>query len=138
MPRVLVVDDQAHVRAAISVALKACGFDVVAADNGRAGLSELGKSPFDLAMVDIYMPGMDGVQLIKALRKHTPNLPIVAMSGVLYRDSGRTALDILPLSPEMAGVVALEKPFRPKDLLRVVESAMNSAAVAENVAENVA
>ena len=68
MPRVLIIDDQPHVRAAISVALKANGYEVVAVESGRLGLIELNKTvfdltPFDLVIVDIYMPDMDGVKL---------------------------------------------------------------------------
>jgi CheY-like chemotaxis protein len=66
--RVLVVDDQPHVRAAIVAALKELDCDVVAVDSGRAGMDALEGASFDLAMVDIYMPQMDGVQFIKMLR----------------------------------------------------------------------
>jgi CheY-like chemotaxis protein len=130
MPRVLVVDDQAHVRAAICVALRSSGFEVIAVESGRLGLSELEKSSLDLAMVDIYMPEMDGVQFIKALRQRLPKLPVIAMSGVVYSSSGRTALDVLPMSPDLAGVVSLQKPFRSKQLLQAVEKAIGTAAAA--------
>ena len=101
MPRVLVIDDQPHVRATISIALKANGFDVVAVESGRLGLIELNKTAFDIplfdvAIVDIYMPDMDGVTLIKAMREYAPKLPIIAISGALFHETGRTVLDILP------------------------------------------
>jgi CheY-like chemotaxis protein len=127
MPRVLVIDDQPYVRATIVVALKANGFDVVAVESGRLGLLELEKSPFDLAMVDIYMPGMDGVKLIKALRERTPNLPIIAMSGVFLRPSGRAVLDVLPTAPDLSDIVCMTKPFRPEQLLHAVQKAIGVA-----------
>jgi CheY-like chemotaxis protein len=111
MPRILVIDDQPHVRAAISVVLPAKGFEVVAVESGRLGLAELNKSIdtalFELAIVDIYMPEMDGVTLIKALRKCTPNLPVIAISGVMLRGSGRTVLDILPMASSLTGITCL-------------------------------
>ena len=133
MPRLLVVDDQVHVRAAITVALRANGFDVVAVESGRLGLVELNKMPFDsppfdLVIVDIYMPEMDGVTLIKAIRERTPNLPIIAISGMLYPVSGRSVLDHLSMAPHLSGITYLQKPFRPKDLLQATQKAIGVAA----------
>jgi CheY-like chemotaxis protein len=124
MPRVLVIDDQPYVRATIAVTLKANGFDVVAAESGRMGLNKVENSHFDLVIVDIYMPEMDGVALIKALRQHDPRLPIIAMSGVMFRSTGRTVLDILPMAPDLSDIVCLQKPFRPNELLQAAQNAM--------------
>jgi CheY-like chemotaxis protein len=133
MPRVLIIDDQSHVRAAISVTLQANGYEVVAVESGRLGLIELNEAvfnitPFDLVIVDIYMPDMDGVKLIRAVRERTPELPIIAISGALFRDSGRTVLDILPKSPHLAGITYLQKPFRPKELIQAIHGAIGVAA----------
>jgi CheY-like chemotaxis protein len=67
---------------------------------------------------------MDGVKTIKALREKSPNLAVIAISGVLMRASGRTALDFLPMAPNLSGVVCLQKPFRPPDLLKAVDAAL--------------
>ena len=123
MPRILVIDDQSHVRAAIMIALQAKGFDVVAVESGPLGLREFETSHFDLAIVDIFMPGMDGTKLIKALRERGQNLPVIAISGVLLRASGRTALDFLPMVPELSDVICLQKPFRPGELLQAIQKA---------------
>jgi CheY-like chemotaxis protein len=133
MPRVLVIDDQADVRETISIALKAKGFDVVAVESGRLGLIELNKTLFDvplfdLAIVDIYMPEMDGVKLIKAMRERTPNLPVIAISGVFLPASGRTVLDILPTAPNLSGITCLQKPFRPQELLQAIQKVIGVAA----------
>ena len=133
MPRVLIIDDQPHVRAAISVALKANGYEVVAVESGRLGLIELNKivfdiTPFDLVIVDIYMPDMDGVTLIKAMRERTPKLPIIAISGALLRGTGRTVLDVLSKAPHLAGVTLLQKPFRPRELMQAIHNSIGVAA----------
>jgi CheY-like chemotaxis protein len=133
MPRVLVIDDQPHVRATISIALRANGFDVVAVESGRLGLIELNKTVsdaplFDVVIVDIYMPDMDGVTLIKAMREHVPKLPIIAISGALFRDTGRTVLDILPKAPHLSGITCLQKPFRPNELVQAIQNAIGVAA----------
>ena len=78
-------------------------------------------------IADLFMPGIDGVTLIKALRKRNPGFPVIAMSGVLLGTSGRTALDHLPNISELADVICLQKPFRPNDLLQAVAAALARA-----------
>jgi CheY-like chemotaxis protein len=129
VPHILVIDDQKHVRTAIVVALQAKGFDVLGAESGESGLTKFEQSAFDLVIADIFMPGVDGVTLIKALRKRHPGLPVIAMSGVLLDGSGRTALDHLTKIPELADVICLQKPFRPRDLLQAVAAALAAGAV---------
>jgi CheY-like chemotaxis protein len=133
MQRILVIDDQSHVRAAICVTLQANGFDVVAVESGRLGLIELDKTAFDIPLfdvviVDIYMPEMDGVTLIKAMRQRVPKLPIIAISGALLPGTGRTVLDILTQAPHLAGITFLPKPFRPKELMRAIHDTIGVAA----------
>jgi CheY-like chemotaxis protein len=128
MPRILVIDDQPHVRAMISVALEAHGIDVVAVESGRSGLREIGRSNFDLAIVDIFMPEMDGVKLIKSLRERIPDLPVIAISGEFLRPTGRNVLNILPMAPALTGITCLAKPFRPRELLAAIQTTIGAAA----------
>jgi CheY-like chemotaxis protein len=126
--RILVIDDQTPVRTAIVLALQAKGFDVVAAESGQLGLTKFEQSKFDLAIADLFMPGIDGVTLIKALRQRDPRLPVIAMSGVFLGASGASALDHLPSISELADVVRLQKPFRPNELLEAVAAALGAGA----------
>jgi CheY-like chemotaxis protein len=128
MRRILVIDDQQQVRVSIEIALQSNNFEVVSVGSGREALREFEKSSFDLAIVDIYMPDMDGVALIKALRQRNPILPIVAISGIPLSASGRTTLDLLPNVPNLSNVVRLKKPFRPNELIQAVQSAIDVAA----------
>jgi CheY-like chemotaxis protein len=128
VPRILVIDDQSHVRAAIVLALQAKGFDVVGAESGQSGLTKFEQSEFDVVIADIFMPGIDGVTLIRALRKRNPGFPVIAMSGVLLGTSGRTALDHLRNISELSDVICLQKPFRPNDLLQAVAAALAAGA----------
>jgi len=125
--RILVIDDQSQVRAAVSLALRAKGFDVVTAENGYAGLRTFKASRFDLVIADIFMPEMDGVKLIKALRERNPDLPVIAVSGVHLHGSERTALDLFPLA-HLSDVVCLQKPFGPAELLQAIAQATEKAA----------
>jgi CheY-like chemotaxis protein len=128
MPRVLVADDQRHVRGAIVLALEANGFSVATAENGTDALKLFQASKFDLVVVDIYMPGIDGVKLIKAMRARDPAIAVLAISGIHLRASGRTALDLLPLDRGIAAIATLQKPFRSSQLLRAIKIAFDLAA----------
>jgi DNA-binding response OmpR family regulator len=116
MPRVLVVDDQSDVRTMVSIVLRINGFEIVEAASAAAALKAFGDTSFDLAIVDIFLQGANGSDLIGTLRARVPGLPIVAISGM-------TALDFLSDSPELSDVVCLQKPFRPPDLMRAIEAA---------------
>jgi CheY-like chemotaxis protein len=110
------------------VALRAHGFEAIGFDSGTSALAAAQESSFDLAIVDIYMPGMDGVQLIKALRQRVPNLPVIAVSGTMLPGSTHTALDYFPGLPALAGVTCLQKPFRPPELIKAIQTAMSVVA----------
>src|SRR4051812_16333427 len=107
------MDDQPDVRAVVTLALRVRGFDAVGVETAAEGLAAFAQSPFDLAIVDIFLGKANGADVIRTLRERAPKLPIVAISGV-------TALDFLADSPD---VVCLQKPFRPKDLLTAIQAA---------------
>jgi len=119
MPRILVIDDQADVRAMIAILLRVQRHEVVEASNAAEALAAFEVAPCDLAIVDIFLDGKSGVDVIVALRARVPGLPIVAMSGM-------TALDFLSGSADLADVVCLQKPFRPHQLQQAIESARGS------------
>ena len=116
MPRVLVIDDQSDVRTMISMVLRIHHFEIVEAATAEAALKTFEAENFDLAIVDIFLQGTNGSDLIGTMRERVPDLPVVAISGM-------TALDFLSKSPELANVVCLQKPFRPADLMRAIDAA---------------
>jgi len=128
MQRVLIIDDQLPVAKAISIALEAEGFRVVIADSGAVGLHKFDNSQFDVAIVDIYIPEMDGAKIIRALRERNPRLPIIAMSGVRFKETKRTALDLLPMAPGFSDVICLQKPVRPAALIEAIQKAISIVA----------
>jgi len=128
MTRILVIDDQAHVRAAVLSVLRARDFEVTGVADGPAGLAEFKAAPFDMAIVDVYLPILDGVQVIRELRAMAPKLPIIAVSGVMLGDSQRTALDMFANAADLAEVECLKKPFRSSELLKAVDKVLATAA----------
>ncbi|GMO96581.1 response regulator [Bradyrhizobium sp. TM239] len=120
MPRILIIDDQKDVRAMVAIVLRVNRYEVAEADSGAAGLKTFAEGSFDVAIVDIFLGDVSGVDVIATLREQAPGLPIVAVSGM-------TALDFMEQSPHLASVVCLQKPFRPNDLLHALRKAQAAA-----------
>jgi DNA-binding response OmpR family regulator len=116
MPRILVVDDQVHVRRMISLVLRVHRFEIVEAASGAAALKEFEESSFELAIVDVFLQGTNGLDVIRMMRERVADFPVIAMSGM-------TVLDFVSASPELANVVCLQKPFRPSELITAIEAA---------------
>src|SRR5262245_34900281 len=124
-PRILVVDDDMAVRSAIDAVLSHEGYEVVVADGGPNGLKALTASRFDAVLVDIFMPGMDGLETIRSFQGAAPGVPMVAMSGFLSRDAMASAPDFLGMATKLGAAYSLQKPFRPKELIRVVQACLS-------------
>jgi DNA-binding NtrC family response regulator len=120
MPRILVIDDQSDVRAMIAIVLRVHHFEIIEAANATAAPKAIEDSSFDLAIVDIFLQGTSGVDLIGMIRERLPKLPVVAISGM-------TTLDFVTETPELADVVCLQKPFRPNDLVRAIDTAREAS-----------
>ena len=81
MAEVLVVDDDPDIRAMIMEALGCAGHEVFSAANGREGVHQALAVRPDLIVVDVFMPGQDGLETIRRLRQEMPQLAILAISG---------------------------------------------------------
>lgn len=101
MTRVLVIDDDKSVCAAIETLLSYHHCEVVLADSGHVGNTIFEASGFDVVMVDIFMPGMDGLETIKGFRERAPSVPVVAMSGFRFRSSITPTPDFLGMTAEL-------------------------------------
>jgi CheY-like chemotaxis protein len=124
MPRILVVDDDLSVRVATQTLLEREGYDVVVADSGRNGIEAITSASFDAVIVDIFMPGMDGLDTIKAFNRQAPGVPVIAMSGFMFRNSSAPAPDFLGMSTKLGAAYSLHKPFRPGELIKAIESCL--------------
>ena len=83
VPRLLVVDDEEAGRDMLSQRLLRSGFDVDTAASGPETLAKVAATPYDLVLLDIQMPGMSGLEVLRALRvDHSPvQLPIIVVTG---------------------------------------------------------
>ena len=118
MQRILVIDDDPDVRALIEQMLTGAGYEVVLAVEGREGVAQHRASPVDLVITDLYMPTQEGLETIAQLRKHFPDVKIIAMSG-------KTAASaMLPIAQRLGAVEVLNKPFLPDEFLAAVKRAL--------------
>ena len=79
--RVLVVDDEGKFTEATVDRLQIRGFHAEGAEDGREALAILARTPFDVVLLDVKMPGIGGLQLLREVKARHPDLPVVLMTG---------------------------------------------------------
>jgi CheY-like chemotaxis protein len=129
MPRVLVIDDDQAVANTVRLLMEADGYSVVMAGDGAAGMKEIEAGSFDLAIIDIFMPGMDGLKTIRAIRQQNRKTPIIAVSGMMPSAASGPALDGLSVALNFEAVVCLRKPFQPSELRQTARRLIASATL---------
>jgi DNA-binding NtrC family response regulator len=134
MARILVIDDDRAVRLAVQMVLEREGLEVHVADDGRAGLNVIKAEDFDLLIVDVFMPGMDGLETIRLVHEHRPGLPIIVMSGMSFRTGAAPAPDFLSMATKLGAVCSLKKPFRPRELLAVIAECLEKSVGGPKIA----
>ncbi len=123
MRKVLVVDDDSHIRDVVCFALRRSGFDVAEAADGRAALRTFEREKPDLVVLDILMPGMDGLDVCRAIRGESAagtvsggrNVPILFLSS---KDAEHDRVAGL----EVGGDDYVVKPFSPRELAARVKA----------------
>ena len=134
MARILVIDDDRAVRSAVQLVLENEGLEVHVADDGRSGLKILKAESFDLLIVDVFMPGMDGLETIRLVHEQKPDLPIIVMSGMSFRTGSAPAPDFLSMATKLGAICSLKKPFRPRELLAVVAECLEKSVGGPKIA----
>ena len=106
--RILVIDDVATIRESLRLSLEGAGYAVAEAADGQAGLDLLAQQPFDAVVTDLWMPGVDGIVLLKRVRRERPELKVIAISG----GGPAMTLDLSATLAQVWGAEAvLYKPF---------------------------
>src|SRR5450759_3551020 len=110
---ILVVDDEAKIRGLLRHFLKAAGYEVLEAADGRQAVTQAETHHVDLIITDLIMPEQEGIETIHLLHKQQPNLKIIGMSG---------AMDpvYLELANRLGAQATLAKPFNNEQLLEIV------------------
>ena len=120
MARIILIDDDAAVRATTRRVLERAGHGVREAGDGTAGLQLLEQGGADLVITDIFMPGMDGIETLRRVRKEFPHLKVIVLSG----GSSVGLLDLRREAELLGAAAALAKPYHVAELLRLVSTVL--------------
>lgn len=115
--RILIIDDERGMREGCRRILESEGYTVETAENGEVGLSKIGERPFDLALLDLKMPGLSGIEVLKQIRHTRLEIIPIMITG---HASVQTAVEAMKLG----AFDYVEKPFTPDDLLAIVAKAL--------------
>ena len=126
MAKILVVDDDPAVQMTIRLLLERAGHCVTVAGDGKAGISAFESEDFDLLFLDIFMPGMDGIETMRHIHRHRPGVPIIVISGRPLESEETGEPDFLAMAIKLGAVSSLPKPFRPAALLETAEGCLNA------------
>ena len=127
MTKILVVDDDPAVQLTIRLVLERAGHSVDVASDGREGVAMFEAGEFDLLCLDVFMPGMDGLETMRHIHQRRPGVPIIVISGrPVVRNLG-TEPDYLAMAAKLGAVCSLPKPFKPATLLATVATCLEAA-----------
>jgi CheY-like chemotaxis protein len=126
LAKILVVDDDRAVQLTIRLLLERAGHHVEVASDGQKGLAAFENDGFDLLLLDIFMPGMDGIETMRHIHRQQPAMPIVVISGRPLVADAANEPDFLAMALKLGAVSSLPKPFKPAALLAMVESCLTA------------
>ncbi len=119
MPNVLIVDDEPAIRESLRGVLEDEGYKAVAAESGEAGLELLRQRPFDVVLLDIWLPGIDGLEALERIREsdHAPEVIII---------SGHGTIETAVRATKLGAYDFLEKPLSLEKTLILVKNAVEA------------
>ena len=120
--RVLIIDDNAPVRASLRTYFERAGYQVAEAEDGRAGLRLHAAAPADVIITDIFMPGFDGIETIRELRRMAPGVKVIAMSG----GDATGTINMLGDAKLLGADRAFHKPVQLRELLDAVRELLGA------------
>lgn len=123
--RLLLIDDEARVRASLKMVLEPL-YDITQASDGSEGLDVFRKEAPDLVLLDIVLPGTDGLAVLQMLRTERKSTPVIMLTGT---KSVKTAVDAMKLG----AADYLSKPFDVDELRIVIDRALNSSELEQEV-----
>ena len=126
--RLLLVDDEGRFVETLSKRLTARGFDVEGALSGSQALERLEARPFDVVLLDIWMPGMDGLEVLKEIRLRHPSVRVVLLSG-------NASITAAVEGIRLGATDYLLKPVDIEDVLAKVEEAFEKKRLEEEATD---
>ncbi len=125
--KILIVDDEEIMRCSLSDWLKEDGYDAVAVENGYKALALLKSERFDLAVVDLKMPQIDGIEVLKKIKESNLKIPVVIITAYATIDSAVTAM-------KEGAADYIVKPFNPEEISLVIKKLIeHQRLIKENI-----
>lgn len=121
---VLVVDDHPDLLKTVESILQRGDFHVTCTENGKDALDRLRRRRFEVVLTDIFMPDVDGTEIIAAARETQPDARVIAFSG---GGSYMSSPDALKVAVKLGADVSLPKPFTPSQLIETIRGVLNTA-----------
>ena len=118
---ILVVDDDKSVRTTFSSVLRKEGYRVTAVENGYEAIKAIDEESFDLALVDLRMPGLDGIEVLEKIKSRRPQTRVIIFTGY---GSITTAVEAI----RKGATDYLNKPFSPPELKAGVKKALENGS----------
>lgn len=119
---VLIIDDEAGLRNTLTRILQKIGCNAIGAQNGSEALSLLSNSPFDMVFLDLWLPVMDGLQILSEIRKIDPKLPVILLTAHGSMDSALKAM-------RLGATDYLIKPVNPDQLISLTKSVLKTQEI---------
>lgn len=116
-PRVLIVDDETNIVSSLHGILEDEGYQIDTADDGLDALEQVQSDPPDLVLLDIWLPGMDGIEVLKTIKTYHPEIEVLIMSG-------HGTIDTAVKATKLGAFDFIEKPFSLDQLVQSVEKAL--------------
>ncbi len=120
LARILIVDDEETIRTALQAALQPEGYEIHLAASGEQALTILNQAAVDLLICDIFMPYMDGIEVLTELRRRRLAVPVLAMTEPLHAP-------YLQIATKLGARDGFVKPVERRMLLHLVHRALGNA-----------
>jgi len=127
-PRILVVDDDANTRETLSMIFKRKGYNVDAAKNGQEAIQKSRTGFFNLALLDIKLPDMEGTELLTKMHNNTPQMKKIMITGYASLENAIKSLNL-------GANAYIMKPVNPEELLKIVKEKLKEQEEAEKMTE---
>ncbi|MBD3414535.1 MAG: response regulator [Candidatus Aminicenantes bacterium] len=118
-PIILIIDDEESIRDSCTQVLAKEGYSVDTSSDGRKALKVLNKSHFDVVLLDLKLPGVPGIKILKEIKKSFPEVPVIIITGFASIESAVKTI-------KQGAFDYLAKPFSPEELRTVVKKALDN------------
>jgi CheY-like chemotaxis protein len=123
-PRILVVDDEEIVIKSCLRILGGGNYHVEAAYDGREALRKIEQNPYDVIILDVMMPNMGGLEVLRRVKETHPDVDVIMLTGLSQAETGLSQAETVVQARKLGARDFISKPFEPDELKQVVQRAL--------------